>query len=268
MGSNPRDFAHRYKTHSCLDPVDMCDAYNIAFDRISTRWHGVGRDRVEHPDTTKALLRYVDCDITPLFCSKFSGVPADPVHLVHLRIGEDCDWSTHIGSCPVTWRFVGLPVQKLPWTRQIRVSLDKGGSVVVPAFPSAEEQMWSIMTQPGAEQSTRINEYRESSNLDEHVDELSEQWDSTPLGLVFWAGFNANTDNPGGLPSAIELLIGCYVERWLDLFLELWDGAPVVVQPRSCAGVLEERRRRMEMMDAWRKIRKKSAHLRRWRDEV
>ncbi|KAF2788624.1 hypothetical protein K505DRAFT_366300 [Melanomma pulvis-pyrius CBS 109.77] len=244
-----RDFSHRYKGNSCVDPPEMCDNYNAAFNSIASRWHGTGSDNVAHTNTTKALLRYVDCDITPLFCYSFWGLGIGPVILAHLKIGEDCEWSTGIGRCPVTWRIVALPMDKAPWTRQIKIALDEGGSVVVPAFPTPEEQMWSLMTQSGAEEALELDEY--NVIVVETVEDTLQPTYSTFLGLHNWGSFRAVVDNPYGAPEwPKELLVKCYFERWLDLALQWWDGQPVVVYPRSCEGVEEEREQNRRMQDA------------------
>ena len=251
-------FKHRYKVHSCEDPPHTCQSYNEAFNRIAERWHGVNKSPYPPSGTSKALLRYIDCDLSPLLCSTRWGLGARSVMLAHMKIGKWCDWSLGVGRCPVTWRLFGLPMRRAPWTRQVQINLDKGGSSVVPAFPDAEEQMWNLMAHAGAEEGLHFisNPPTASPNMTTNLlvqvnpvrGEVKAWW-SFRAGLEYWGLLRtALLDRYYGFP--IEATVRCYLERWLDMFLRWWDGPPYVMMPQRCAGIEEELERTRKKMGA------------------
>ncbi|KAH7398264.1 hypothetical protein BKA66DRAFT_198948 [Pyrenochaeta sp. MPI-SDFR-AT-0127] len=249
-------FEHRYKKHSCTDPPHMCTAYQAAFNRVYERWPGINKSRSPQSGTSKANLRYVDCDVSPLLCDGIWGLPVAANMLIHMKIGHECDNSIEgIERCSVTWRIIGLPIRKLPWTRRIRIRLDSGGTTVVPAFPDAEEQLWTLMAYAGAEEGLVYYPASEEEGGTNWVLTVEPAGYERPkyshrLGLESWAVLRTFMDFPLGLPR--ELLVRCYLERWLDLFLRWWDGPPHVVYPRSCVdveGEHERSRKRMDVMD-------------------
>ncbi|KAF2248264.1 hypothetical protein BU26DRAFT_519987 [Trematosphaeria pertusa] len=256
---DPTVFTHRYRKPTCADPPYICDMYNTAFNRISERWHNAFGYQTMAFGTTKPLLRYADCDISPQFCSsRHWGLGSTPVLLVHLKVSDPCDFSMNMrGRCTGTWRFIALPMLKAPWTRQIRISLDKGGSTVVPAFPNAEEQMWSLMAQSGALDGLQYmkhsnDSFSRNSIVTVEPVENDKPRVSTPFGLVSWAVFRDFVDNPLKYPEWLkEAVIKCYVERWADIFTRWWDGVEDVVRPRSCEGVEEERARAKDAREAF-----------------
>ncbi|KAH7347969.1 hypothetical protein BKA66DRAFT_576403 [Pyrenochaeta sp. MPI-SDFR-AT-0127] len=253
--SEPGAFAHPWKGHDCNDPAYICDMYRDAFKRISERWYGTDKSgRAHHEGTSTAILRWVDCDVSPLLCSPFWGLSGSNL-LVHMKVGEACDYSMGgLPRCPITWRWVGLPVYHPPWTRQIRIPLDRGGSTVVPAFPSAEEQMWSIMAYSGAEQGLDFSGDRAWNDISTVVPVQGEppRYRSTPPFMT-WGGFRSFIDNPWDTerwPYEIELI--CYIERYLDILLKWWDDASDMVEPRSCVGIAEaDRLRRARERERW-----------------
>lgn len=247
-------FEHRYKTHSCTDPPHMCNAYQAAFRRIFKRWSGINKSRSPNAGTSKALLRYVDCDVSPLLCDRTWGLPVAANMLAHMKIGHECDNSIQgVERCPITWRFIGLPIRKSPWARRIRIPLDNGGTTVVPAFPDPEEQLWTLMAHDGAEQGLVYYPASEEEGGTNWVVTVEPAGDEMPqysyyLGLMSWSFVSTFLDYP--LTSPRELLTRCYLERWLDVFLKWWDGPPHVVYPRSCANVEDDQDRIQKRMDA------------------
>ncbi|KAF1996933.1 hypothetical protein P154DRAFT_525230 [Amniculicola lignicola CBS 123094] len=254
----PEGFQHLYKKHSCEDPAYMCDDYNEAFDRISARWHGMDAEGDKEPHspgkrTSDAILRFVDCDVTPLFCSWHWGMDVGAVMLIHMKIGNDCEYSMGIGRCSVEWRFVALPLHTLPWTRMIRIPLDKGGSTVVPAFPDAEESLWSLMSQSGAETALNSDNYVDSTYTPVEGQSPNR---TAGLGLEIWGNFRAIVDNPFERDEwPKEIVIKCYIQRYLDVFLGWWDGSHDAVFPRDDCGIVEEERDRdRRLADLWADI--------------
>jgi hypothetical protein len=259
----PNPFSHKWKDSDCADPGYICDMYLDAFQRISRRWSGLAVDGSYVLDPPKALLRWVDCDVSPMLCSPYWGLSGNNL-LVHMTIEDDCDFSMiPSGSCTVTWRWIGLPIYQAPWTRQIRIPLDGGGSTVVPAFPSAEEQMWNMMAYDGAVDALDYS----------HDDEKSPQtWNNivktipqngkpprthgghAPFQL--WGAFRSMVDNPWDAPETpFESQLKCYIERYADILLGWWDDATHLVEPRSCEGLAEaakqERIEREKYLNEW-----------------
>lgn len=235
--ADPTVFSHRYKKHSCKHPAYICNAYNAAFDRISARWHGITGTT---PHSTKAILRYANCDISPQLCGRLWGLDVNPVTLVHLKIGNDCDHNRGIGRCHVTWRFYKLPIVKPAWTRQIRIPLDGGGSTVVPAFPDAEEQMWTLMSHPDANKGLHYNDHQSADKKAISIFPVKNgRTDDTGyFGLQVWGWLRSFVDNSWALEMwPKEQMMKCDIERRVDEFLKWWDGEPTVVYPRSCEGV-------------------------------
>ncbi|KAF2123028.1 hypothetical protein BDV96DRAFT_639578 [Lophiotrema nucula] len=266
-GSSTNDtsvFRHRYKKNSCEDPPEICDAYNEAFNRISARWHdNLRRPYPTHPASSTALLRYVNCDISPLLCSRNLGLGIKPVQIAHIKIGDACDKSLGTERCPVTWRLFGLPRQESPWTRTIRIALDGGGSTVVPSFPDAEEQMWTLMSHAGAIEGVKY--YNDSfppsaSNplwsirvqVDPIPGEMRAHW-SQRRGLGHWGTLRAAwLSSLVGMPR--ELLVRCYLVQWLDMVLNWWDGPPHVAHPQNCKGIEAKYAKHVEVMGTMNKL--------------
>jgi hypothetical protein len=242
----PDPFSHKWKKSDCADPGYICDMYLDAFQRISRRWSGLA------VDPPKALLRWVDCDVSPMLCSPYWGLSGNNL-LVHMTIEDDCDFSMiPSGSCAVTWRWIGLPIHQAPWTRQIRISLDGGGSTVVPAFPSAEEQMWNMMAYDGAVDAT---DYLHTVKLRPQDGKPPEANTGLPP-FHLWGMFRSMVDNPWDLPEwPYENEIKCYIERYADILLGWWDDAAHLVEPRSCEGLAEaakqERIEREKFLNEW-----------------
>ncbi|KAJ9632015.1 hypothetical protein H2203_000416 [Taxawa tesnikishii (nom. ined.)] len=122
-------------TGSCVDPADMCDAYNAAYNTIIEK---------SHVESIKSgFLRFVDCDKSPLFCDIWG---LNPVMLMYVETGPcrmifpKVRW-----ICNVKWHYVALPLEKMPWTRMQRIEGN-----LVPVFPSAEEQLSVLMKNSGA----------------------------------------------------------------------------------------------------------------------
>ncbi|KAH7379252.1 hypothetical protein DE146DRAFT_308972 [Phaeosphaeria sp. MPI-PUGE-AT-0046c] len=260
--SAPQPFAytHKWKNPYCIDPGFVCDAYLDAFRRIAKRWPKAKRSG-PNGMTSRTQLRWVDCDVSPMLCSPFFGLAGSNL-LVHMTVGADCDFSMiPTGSCPVTWRWVGLPVMKAPWTRQIRIKLDRGGSTVVPAFPSAEEQMWTIMAYDGALDALKYGYGDEQSTELERnsMCTVTPQCNAPPVThggpapFSMWGMFRSFVDNPWQLPEwPYEIEVKCYIERYADVLLRWWDDAADLVEPRSCVGVAEAtRNKRREDETFW-----------------
>jgi hypothetical protein len=217
--------------------------YLDASQRISRRWSGLTVYGSYVLDPPKALLRWVDCNVSPMLCSAYWGFSGSNL-LVHMTIEDDCDFSMiPSGSCAVTWRWIGLPIHQAPWTRQIRIPLDGGGSTVVPAFPSAEKQMWNMMAYDGAVEAL---DYLHTVKL-RPQDGKPPETDGGHPPFYLWGLFRSMVDNPWGLPEwPYENEIKCYIELYADILLGWWDDAAHLVEPRSCEGLAEARRQREE----------------------
>lgn len=258
--SQPGAYTHKWKNPECSDPGYLCDTHLDAFRSIRKRWPKsiwFGPNGL----TARTKLHWVDCDVSPMLCDPFWGLAGSNL-LVHMTTSADCDYSMiPTGSCPVTWRWIGLPIYHPPWTRQIRIPLDRGGSTVVPAFPSAEEQMWNIMAYPGALDALKYS-YDESETSETEWNSMctvTPQRDEPPvvLGgqapLQMWGMFRSFVDNPWDQPEwPYELELKCYYERYADILLGWWDDAADLVEPRSCVGIAEAReQKRMEDEEFW-----------------
>lgn len=256
----PNTYTHKWKESDCDDAAYICDMYLDAFRNISKRWRDPRYHGTRFTSTPQALLRWVDCDVSPMLCSPAFGLAGANV-LVHMKTDTECRWDMlPDGSCPVTWRWIGLPVYQAPWTRKIRIPLENGGSTVVPAFPSAEEQMWSIMTSEGMMDGMSYHDeesYPPSWNSMVTVtpqDNGPAEADVWPGPFMLWGMFRSFVDNPWDLPEwPYETEIKCYTERYADMLLGWWDNAAHLVQPRSCVGVAEEKRKKRREEEKKRK---------------
>jgi hypothetical protein len=259
----PNSFSHKWKQSDCEDTGYMCDMYLDAFQRIGRRWSGLAIDGSYVLDPPEALLRWVDCDVSPMLCSAFWGLSGNNL-LVHMTTEDDCDFSMlPSGSCAVTWRWIGLPIRQAPWTRQIRIPLDGGGSTVVPAFPSAEEQLWNLMAYDGAVHALDyFYDDEKSSQTWNYIVKTIPQDGKPPTTdgghapFQLWGTFRSMVDNPWDLPEwPYENEIRCYIERYADILLGWWDDAAHLVEPRSCKGLAEaakqERIEREKFLDEW-----------------
>lgn len=255
---DPTIYRHRYKAHSCIDPAPICDMYNSAFDRVAARFHALTRTGPGPSPRPRTFLRYVDCDVTPMICDPVWGFNIGPVVLAHMKIGhEGCDSVSYPGveRCPVTWRFLGLPVWHAPWTRQVRIPLDGGGSTVVPAFPDAEEQLWRLISQEGSELGLEYVPETSATVVNNSV--IRVRPDSTAPPKYSHQGIGMGIERWGVLRSFLAIQLGwkrevwvrCYAERWLDIVLKWWDGPPYIVAPRNCVDIearTEDHRRKMK----------------------
>ena len=245
----PGSYSHKWKLPDCDDPADMCDEYIDAFQRMSKRWHRRGLDLdLDIMGKSLAFLRWVDCDVSPILCSTTWG-GAGVNLLLHMKVDHNCDYSMiPVGSCGVTWRWIGLPLRTLPWTRQIRIPLDGGGSTVVPAFPSADEQLETLMIQHGALEALEYSrDDKTASSTWNSIAKVIPQngkppeYDNGPTPFCFWGLFRFHMDNPWDTPQwPYETEVKCYIERYADVLLGWWDDAAHLVQPRSCVDVAKK----------------------------
>jgi hypothetical protein len=257
---DPTVYRHRYKAHSCVDPAPICNMYNSAFDRVASRFNALTITRTGPSPRQRTFLRYVDCDVTPLICDSLLGFNTGSVLLVHMKISdEDCDNLSYPGveRCPVTWRFLSLPMWHAPWTRQIRIPLDGGGSTIVPAFPDAEEQMWRFISQEGSELGLEYVPETNAKVVNNSIIRVRPNGVNSPKTSH---GRHMGIDNWGMVRSLIlsdfgwkrEVWLRCYAERWLDIVLKWWDGPPYVAKPRNCVDIeakVEEQRMKMQARD-------------------
>lgn len=284
-------FQHKFKRHECYrDPEYIALMYRNAFKEVTKRWIGMD-GRFNGPEHT--LFRWADCDISPMICGRF-GLSGNNI-LIHMEITDECDIGVtdtgdEVKRCQVIWRWMGLPLLILPWSRQIRVALDGGGSTVVPAFPSAEEQLWSLMSQPGAQDGisywpnfTHVaaafaDDGEEQRELDDappwgHWNTITVvqpqpdmsiavfpggSWDFWGEAIPFnaWGKFQAFLDMRWDfLEPETKTWINCNAESWLDRILQWWDNAYDVVHPRNCTNEAEaEEWYREDQRKSWKEF--------------
>ena len=150
-----------------------------------------------------------------------------------------------------------------PWTRQIRIPLGRGGSTVVPAFPSAEEQMWNIIAYEAAVDGVdydkdesyppRWNSMGTVSPPPPDDDALDAQ--ASDSYLTTWTAIRHMLAYPWNVHEWPYEEIRCYVERYADMLLSWWDDAAHIVRPRECVGIEESRIQRKEDEEFWNEWR-------------
>lgn len=146
--------------HNCVDAPHVCDAFNGAFQSLVERYH-THRAGL----TGRASLTFGDCDVSPGLCDAWAH---DPVFLVHIDTHSPCtselEPEFHF-ECAATYRFVNLPLRKMPFSRRVWASTLSGsspsigrdgimkegpGDFVVEVFPSAFEQLHALISYDGA----------------------------------------------------------------------------------------------------------------------
>jgi hypothetical protein len=153
----------------CIDEPHICNAYNRAYDRLIELYHTHRANQ-----TSRAGVAFVDCDNSPALCDEWM---VQPVILIHVRTQRPCrtEFKPQLHFiCSVKWRFVALPLKKMPFTRTMRLSsllaMESSSSSssiitppgkgllpgrrdndpVVPVFPSAFEQLHSLVSYYGS----------------------------------------------------------------------------------------------------------------------
>ncbi|KAF4556682.1 Hypothetical protein D9617_1g085610 [Elsinoe fawcettii] len=134
-----------HANESCVDEPAVCDAYNAGYQRLVDQYHT--RPAGHRP---KGDLKFIDCDVSPAICDWWQ---LNPVMLVHVKTQQPCHFITDFETgrprllylCSVKWTYVGLPFDKMPYNRNIRI-----GGKLVPAFPSEYEQLRSVVWYDGA----------------------------------------------------------------------------------------------------------------------
>ncbi|PSN67564.1 hypothetical protein BS50DRAFT_633283 [Corynespora cassiicola Philippines] len=270
-------FNHPFRGHDCIDdPPYICEMYREAFDKVAERWHGLRRAYQGPESSSRPGISWANCDVNPLLCDDLWGLHGSNI-LVHMKVEDDCEDSLGYMRCGVSWRYFGIPMLTLPWTRMIRIPLDRGGSTVVPAFPSAEEQLWSIMAHAGAYEGINITETSPNNAIytttpdPEHLLFVNTTYGLAEFGP--WGFFRMFVDTPWSdiMDSGTEFFIRCNVERWADIFLARWDGAKADVAPRDCQGEvwLKEqvsKRGRDKPQEEWENLEKNHEQKERMRD--
>ena len=125
---------------NCVDPPEMCSAFNDAFNALVEETHVSSERWPAFP-----LRRFVDCDHSPLVCDWLA---VDANVLLHFETGR-CRFrlGPYAGQrCDTKWSVVPLPLPRMPFQRS--QTLPDGR--VVPVFPSALEQLSSVIHHRGA----------------------------------------------------------------------------------------------------------------------
>jgi hypothetical protein len=162
--------------HNCVDPAHLCDAFNGAFNSLVEQYH---THRAGW--TGRATLTFGDCDLSPGLCDAWA---YDPVFLVHINTHSPCAVErdpTFRFVCAASYRFVSLPLEKMPFARRVWASTLSGASrhsirrddagsakggaddFVVEVFPSAFEQLHALISYDGAFEAL---EYDEDHKID------------------------------------------------------------------------------------------------------
>ncbi|KAL1868345.1 hypothetical protein Plec18167_008270 [Paecilomyces lecythidis] len=159
---------------SCVDSPDICHSFNSGFDRLLELYHTHRQNQ-----TANTGLTFVDCDVSPYICDEWG---VNPVMLIHVRTSSPCrtEMSPFRWYCSVKWHFVALPLRKLPVQRTVRlsdlvsasssiapISSQKGPSEksfkrfdpVVPVFPSAFEQLHSMVSYSDSVEALEFQEH-------------------------------------------------------------------------------------------------------------
>jgi len=139
---------------ACVDAPHICNAFNTAFNTLVENYHTHRTER-----TSRARLRFVDCDVSPIVCDEWG---MDPVMLVNVQTGRPCRtlWPSFTQICSVYWRFVELPLKKMPFTITKRI-----GGNVVPVFPSAEEQVKAMVMWEGSQDAFKYESHEMADNI-------------------------------------------------------------------------------------------------------
>ncbi|KAL1986064.1 hypothetical protein VTN96DRAFT_7077 [Rasamsonia emersonii] len=158
---------------SCADEPAICTSFNAAFDRLLELYH---THRVNQ--TGRGDLVFADCDVSPMLCDELR---LSPLMLVHVQTQSPCGGEMepeYHFVCPVKWRFVSLPLKKMPFQRTVRLSAllssssslsikpasketspgDSNNDHVVPVFPSAFEQLHSLVSYDGSVEALDVEE--------------------------------------------------------------------------------------------------------------
>ncbi|KAL1987206.1 hypothetical protein VTN96DRAFT_4538 [Rasamsonia emersonii] len=159
---------------NCVDEPHICHAYNNAFDRLIELYH---THRVNQ--TGGAGLAFADCDVSPALCDEWA---TNAVVMVHVKTQSPCRTEFEPSFrfiCSVKWRFVGLPLKKMPFYRTMPLSSllamspsspsiitppskelpGRDNDPVVPVFPSAFEQLHSLVSYDGSVEALDFEEY-------------------------------------------------------------------------------------------------------------
>ncbi|KAF2197297.1 hypothetical protein GQ43DRAFT_214419 [Delitschia confertaspora ATCC 74209] len=149
--SSPLKGNQRIGHFSCAETARICNTYNSAFNQLIENFH---THRVN--TTSRASLTFVDCDVSPTLCKPGPlehglGLDAElgPVMLVHMRTSSPCRMKMNPlrWYCTTKWEFLPLPLRQMPFTRTTRFV---AGGPALPVFPSAFEQLRSVVGFDGA----------------------------------------------------------------------------------------------------------------------
>jgi len=132
---------------SCVDSPSICSTFNTALDTLAWRSRG--------PNPANRILTdlsFIDCDHSPALCDEFR---IAPVMLLHLETKPPCFVKKdHSFDCSKRWTYIGLPLAKMPFQRKVWI-----GGFLVPAFPSAEEQLKMLMLWKGGLSQLELEEH-------------------------------------------------------------------------------------------------------------
>lgn len=157
IGGTPRSLEPRWKRilrkftitslpgPSCIDPPYICNTFNNAFNKLIEYYH----THRHHPDVEfGSTLAFIDCDNSPSICDF---VNMDPPVLLYLETQRECE--THLPSfkqiCGTKWKFIPLPLQKMPFSYGNKRVQTLPSGLTVPLFPSAFEQLHSMLSFAG-----------------------------------------------------------------------------------------------------------------------
>ncbi|RWQ94380.1 hypothetical protein C8Q69DRAFT_470011, partial [Paecilomyces variotii] len=160
---------------SCVDSPEICHSFNNGFDRLLELYH-----TQRQYQSANTGLTFVDCDVSPYICDEWG---VDPVMLIHVRTSSPCrmEMSPFRWYCSVKWHFVALPLRKMPIQRTVRLSdlvsasssiapvsgqakgsggkSSKAFDPVVPVFPSAFEQLHSMVSYSGSVEALKFEDH-------------------------------------------------------------------------------------------------------------
>lgn len=151
---------------SCVDEAHICNSFNDGFNQVLENDHILGCKPHEFGASGNIRHAFMDCDVSPLLCDYFG---VDPVMLIHMETKEPCTIELepeYKRSCSVKWTLVGLPLRRMPFSKQINI-----GGNIVPVFPNAYEQLSAMVTFDGSTNAIGLDKFDIRESIMENTED-------------------------------------------------------------------------------------------------